>query len=93
MKRILLTNLFMAAALLTSASVFAQSTSSAIEYEIAPINTTHLVSTSHHTKAQDEGDIESDRESKEVEQCQLSETTNDNRFTGRQFRLYSSTYE
>lgn len=93
MKPIFLTNLFVAAALLTSASVFAQSTNSAIEYDIPPVNTSQLAYLSYHTKVQDEGDIESERESKEVEQIQLIETTNDRRFTGRQFRLHSSKYE
>ncbi len=87
MKATLFTNLFMAIALFTSASVFAQSATSSIIYETAPYNTAQLEYISHHVKQHEESDIESERERKETEQLQLSEIINDKRLTGRQFRV------
>ncbi len=88
MKATLLTNLFVVIALFTSASVFAQSAASSITYETAPYNTTQLEYISHHIRQHEESDIESERERREIEQFQLSETTNDKRLTGRQFKIY-----
>ncbi|MGJ3352049.1 hypothetical protein [Providencia sp. Je.9.19] len=90
MKRMLLANLFMVVALLTSTSVFAQVTDSAISYDLAPYSTTQLKYISEQASVHEHevGDLESEREVIEVSRLRLSENINDKRFTGRQFRIY-----
>ena len=89
MKKILV-NLFMVAALLTSTSVLAEVTDNAISYDLVPYSTVQSKYIAEHISEhqQEEGDIESEREIIEVSRLKLSESTNDKRFTGRQFRIY-----
>lgn len=74
--------LFIAIALLTSASVFAQTTESIPLHENVKIEYSLK-----QNKMKDLGDIESIRERTEVNSIELSEKTADRRFNGRQFRI------
>nr|ELR5111675.1 hypothetical protein [Providencia stuartii] len=82
MKTQLFSKLFIAIALLTSASVFAQTTETMSSHENVKIE--HSLK---QNKLEDLGDIESIREQVEVNRIELSETTTDRRFNGRQFRI------
>lgn len=86
MKNTRLTRLFIGMALFTGATLFAQAADNTVLTEVTP----HVVAYEYmqlHQYNQDEGDIEPERETKELDTIQLQETTNDRRFTGRQFNL------
>lgn len=87
MKNTLLTRLLIGITLFTGVSLFAQAADNTVLTEVAP----HVLAHEHiqlHQNKQDEGDIESERETKEFDSLQLQEITNDRRFTGRQFNLH-----
>lgn len=76
--------LFIAIALLTSASLFAEAAETVTSYEQVNVKIEHPLK---QNKMQDLGDIESMREQAEVRRVELTETTTDCRFNGRQFRI------
>lgn len=82
MKTRIFSKLFIAIALLTSASVFAQTTET-----VAPHENVRIEHSLKQMKMGDVGDIESMREQVEVNSIELSEKTTDRRFNGRQFRI------
>ncbi|EPL9570772.1 hypothetical protein MMK73_002862 [Providencia rettgeri] len=86
MKNTLFARLFIGIALFTGATLFAQAADNTVLTEITPRVITHEY-VQLHQRQQDDGDIESERETKELESILLQDTTNDRRFTGRQFNL------
>lgn len=88
MKNALFTRLIIGVALFTGATIFAQATDNTVLTEISPHVITHKYVQLHQSQ-QDEADIESERETKELDTLELRDTTNDRRFTGRQFNLRS----
>lgn len=76
--------LFIAIALLTSASLFAEAAETVTSYEQVNVKIEHPLK---QNKMQDLGDIESMREQAEVRRVEMTETTTDRRFNGRQFRI------
>lgn len=86
MRKLFLTRLFIATILFTGFSIFAQAADNTVLTEIV----LHRTATYEHSllsTSQDEADIESERETKELDSEQLRNVTNDRRFTGRQFRI------
>ncbi|HDN2513008.1 TPA: hypothetical protein P1K35_003219 [Providencia rettgeri] len=86
MKNILFTRLFIGIALFTGATLFAQATDNTLLTGITP----HAITYEYvqlHQNQQNEGDMESEREAKELESILLQDATNDRRFTDRQFNL------
>lgn len=86
MKNILFARLFIGIALFTGATLFAQAADNTVLTEITPRVITYEYVQLHQSQ-QDEGDMESERETKELESILLQDITNDRRFTGRQFNL------
>ncbi|BBG58585.1 Uncharacterised protein [Providencia rustigianii] len=88
MKKCLFTPFFIAIALLTSASVFAQSADTTLVADFDGANSSYYELSLDRIIHNDDADLESRRENHEVSRQELSEITNDKRFTGRQFNFY-----
>ncbi|GAB1440804.1 hypothetical protein MASR2M36_35890 [Providencia sp.] len=86
MKKSFLTRLFIATILFTGFSIFAQAADNTVLTEIL-LHRTAFYEYSLMSEPHDGADIESERETKELDSSQLRNITNDKRFTGRQFRI------
>ncbi|EJD6538074.1 hypothetical protein U7S25_001094 [Providencia rettgeri] len=70
----------------TGTSIFAQAADNTVLTELA-LHKTTAYEYSVLNITQNEADIESERETKELDSAQLRSITNDKRFTGRQFEI------
>ncbi|ELX8378867.1 hypothetical protein AB7W88_15700 [Providencia vermicola] len=85
MKRGFFSKLFIAIALLTSASIVAQATDTVNLHDYEKVK---IVYSLKQDKMQDSGDIESLRERVEVNRAELEEMNTDRRLSDRQFRIH-----